>query len=60
MTVTYVKPGSQAERERIRVGDVILELNGMNCRKKVDISQLLELKISIQADRQEDTSIDVS
>lgn len=64
VTVTYVKPGSQAEEVGLRLGDVILEVNGLNCRKKVDITRLMELKMLVQqspAERHsEQEHIDVS
>lgn len=48
VTVTYVKPGGQAEKAGVEVGDVILDVNGLNCRKKVDITQVMELKMLVQ------------
>lgn len=48
VTVTYVKPGGQAEKAGVAVGDVILDVNGLNCKKKVEITRLMELKMLIQ------------
>ncbi len=60
MTVTYVKPGSKAEQAGLGVGDTILEVNGLNCKKKVDISQLMALKMLVQQPLAADQDIDVS
>lgn len=53
ITVTYITPGGQAELAGIKVGEVILEVNGLNCRRKVDISRLMELKMLVQQTRLE-------
>lgn len=48
ITVTYVKPGGEAGEAGVRVGDIILDVNGLNCRKKVEIAKLMELKMMVQ------------
>lgn len=60
VTVTYVKPGGNAEQAGLGVGDTILEVNGLNCKKKVDISQLMALKMLVQQPLAADQDIDVS
>jgi C-terminal processing protease CtpA/Prc len=45
VTVVHVKPGGQAKLAGIKVGDVILEVNGINCRKRVEATQLTDLKL---------------
>lgn len=63
VTVKYIKRGGQADLSGIRVGDTILEVNGINCRKKVEISQLMALKILVQQtprDKAAEQDIDVS
>lgn len=46
--VTRVKPGGQADLAGIGVRDTILEIAGINCRKKLDASQLAALKVLVQ------------
>ena len=48
VTVTYVEPRSEADRQGVKAGDVVLDVNGLNCRKKVDMAQLLQLKMLVQ------------
>lgn len=48
VTVTYVQQGGIAESAGIRRGDTILDINGLNCRKRVDVSRLMELKVLVQ------------
>lgn len=48
VTITYLEPGGQAEKAGVKVGDVLLDVNGLNCRKKVEIAQLMRFKIMIQ------------
>jgi len=51
ITITYVKPGSIAERKGIKKGDVLLDLNGINCRTRVEIAQLMKMKFMFQQQR---------
>lgn len=55
-------PGSEAESARIMMGDIVTEVNGQDCRKGVEISQIMELKTLIQQTsvKQEEPNIDVS
>ena len=48
VTVTHVLTGGIAESAGVQVGDIVLDINGLNCRKKVDVSRLVELKVPIQ------------
>ncbi len=48
VTITYVEPRGEADLQGVKVGDVVLDVNGLNCRKKVDITQLMQLKMLVQ------------
>ena len=55
ITITYVKPGSIADKKGIKTGNVLLDLNGINCRKRVEISQLMKMKFMFQQQRRPST-----
>lgn len=48
VTITYVEPRSEADQQGVKVGDIVLDVNGLNCRKKVDMAQLMQLKMLVQ------------
>lgn len=65
VTVTRVKPGGQAELAGIGIGDTILEVDGINCRKKLEASQFAALKALVQrsspaGDRAAERDLEVS
>ena len=60
ITITYVKPGSLAGQKGVKAGDVLLDLNGINCRKRVDISQLMKMKSMFQQPHRSSTEEQVS
>lgn len=58
VTVIHVLTGGIAESAGVSVGDTILDINGLNCRKKVDISRLMELKVIQRSMGRKDASHD--
>ena len=50
VTVTHIEPGGQSEKAGIKVGDILLNVNGLNCQEKVGIAQLMHLKLILKQD----------
>ena len=48
VSVVYVSPGGQAEQAGVKIGDIVLEVNGLNCQKKVEIAKLKKMKMIVQ------------
>ena len=43
-----VPTGREAELAGVKVGDVVVEVNGRDCRNEIEIPQIMELKMLIQ------------